>query len=105
MDQLVKNFLLAVRTPSGSRRGLMGPETKKKALEKLATIMPKIGYPSAWRDYSSLEVKTDSLSKRDAGRGRSKCGIGWVAPRPAGGSNDLGNDDADGKCVLQPDTE
>ena len=32
----------------------MGAETKKKALEKLATFNPKIGYPDKWKDYSSV---------------------------------------------------
>jgi endothelin-converting enzyme/putative endopeptidase len=34
----------------------MGEETKKRALEKLATMRNKIGYPERWRDYSSLVV-------------------------------------------------
>src|SRR5579862_879063 len=34
----------------------MSPETKKQALEKLRTIVNKIGYPDKWRDYSSLEI-------------------------------------------------
>ena len=34
----------------------MTPETKKKALEKLAAITDKIGYPEKWRDYSALKV-------------------------------------------------
>ena len=35
----------------------MGPATKERALEKLATIVNKIGYPDRWRDYSSVAVK------------------------------------------------
>jgi putative endopeptidase len=35
----------------------MTADTKKVALEKLATFRPKIGYPDKWRDYSKLEVK------------------------------------------------
>ena len=38
----------------------MGDSTKKKAIEKLNAINVKIGYPDKWRDYSSLEVATDS---------------------------------------------
>ncbi len=34
----------------------MTPDTKKQALEKLARIDNKIGYPNDWRDYSSLNV-------------------------------------------------
>jgi predicted metalloendopeptidase len=39
----------------------MSPETKQKALAKLATFRPKIGYPQKWRDYSSLEIRRDDL--------------------------------------------
>jgi len=34
----------------------MTGETKEKALEKLASITVKIGYPDKWRDYSKLEI-------------------------------------------------
>jgi endothelin-converting enzyme/putative endopeptidase len=34
----------------------MSPQTKKQALEKLAKMRNKIGYPDIWRDYSSLTV-------------------------------------------------
>jgi endothelin-converting enzyme/putative endopeptidase len=34
----------------------MTPETKKQALEKLARIDNKIGYPDKWRDYSSVNI-------------------------------------------------
>jgi putative endopeptidase len=39
----------------------MGPETKQKALEKLAKFNVKIGYPDKWRDYSALQVKDGDL--------------------------------------------
>jgi endothelin-converting enzyme/putative endopeptidase len=35
----------------------MTPATKKRALEKLAAITNKIGYPEKWRDYRSLEIR------------------------------------------------
>ena len=38
----------------------MSDPTKAKAIEKLNAINVKIGYPDKWRDYSSLEVSTDS---------------------------------------------
>lgn len=38
----------------------MSDTTKAKAQEKLAAIVVKIGYPDKWRDYSKLEIKTDS---------------------------------------------
>jgi len=37
----------------------MGPETKDKALDKLAKFTVKIGYPDKWRDYSKLEIRAD----------------------------------------------
>ncbi|MDB5293502.1 MAG: peptidase, partial [Phycisphaerales bacterium] len=40
-----------------------GADTKKQALAKLALIMPKIGYPDHWRDYTALEIKTDSYAQ------------------------------------------
>jgi len=39
----------------------MGPATKKKALEKLAAIANKIGYPDKWRDYGAVVVKPDDF--------------------------------------------
>jgi len=37
----------------------MGPETKKQALDKLHSVVNKIGYPDKWRDYSSVEIRRD----------------------------------------------
>ena len=34
----------------------MSPATKKKALEKLSTFNPKVGYPDTWRDYSAVPI-------------------------------------------------
>jgi putative endopeptidase len=34
----------------------MGAATKEQALNKLHTIVNKIGYPDTWRDYSTLEI-------------------------------------------------
>ncbi len=39
----------------------MSADTKKQAKVKLDAIRNKIGYPSVWRDYSSVEVKPDDL--------------------------------------------
>ena len=38
----------------------LSPETKQKALEKLATFICKIGYPDVWRDYSNFNYKSNS---------------------------------------------
>ena len=34
----------------------MSPETKRQALEKLARMRNKVGYPDKWRDYSAVQV-------------------------------------------------
>jgi putative endopeptidase len=39
----------------------MSDPTKKQAKTKLEAIRNKIGYPSVWRDYSSVEIKPDDL--------------------------------------------
>lgn len=38
----------------------MSEDTKAKALEKLAAIYVKVGYPDKWRDYSALDIRNDS---------------------------------------------
>jgi endothelin-converting enzyme/putative endopeptidase len=59
IQELVKNVLAALKD---SIEGLewMSPETKKKALQKLASIRPKVGYPDKWQSYAGLEI-----SRRD----------------------------------------
>jgi putative endopeptidase len=61
MDELVKNLTIAYRQRIESR-DWMGSETKKQALVKLAAVVPKIGYPDEWRDYSGLEINADSYA-------------------------------------------
>ena len=60
MDALVQNLLTAYRQDI-DKLDWMGPETRKKAAEKLAKFTPKIGYPSKWRDYSSLNIVKGDL--------------------------------------------
>jgi len=40
----------------------MGPETKARALDKLSKFGVKIGYPSKWRDYSTLQIREGDLA-------------------------------------------
>jgi putative endopeptidase len=58
-QEMVNNILAAMHD---TIEGLewMGPETKKKALEKLSTFNPKIGYPDKWKDYSSIKLSRES---------------------------------------------
>jgi len=60
MQQLVANLIEAYRRDIDSL-DWMGPETRKKALEKLDKFTPKIGYTDKWRDYSALEVRRDDV--------------------------------------------
>jgi predicted metalloendopeptidase len=60
MDQLVKNLLAAYQADIDTL-DWMGPETRKKAQEKLAKFTPKIGYPVKWRDYGALTITKGDL--------------------------------------------
>jgi putative endopeptidase len=60
MDALVANL----RAAMGERLktlAWMDEPTRAQALKKLATFDPRIGYPSAWRDYSAFPVARDTL--------------------------------------------
>lgn len=59
MQEMVKNILLAMKD---TIQGIdwMGEATKRKALEKLATFNPKIGYPDKWKDYAGVKVSRAS---------------------------------------------
>jgi putative endopeptidase len=59
-DSLVKNMLAAYKADLDTL-DWMSPDTKKKAQEKLAKFGPKIGYPSKWRDYSTLKIDKSDL--------------------------------------------
>lgn len=58
--EMVRNLLAAMKDTID---GLpwMSPATKKKALEKLATFNPKIGYPDKWKDYSKVKITRASF--------------------------------------------
>jgi len=38
----------------------MSETTKQKAYQKLAKVMPKVGYPDTWKDFSSLNISRES---------------------------------------------
>ena len=60
MDELVKWLIEAYRE-SITNLDWMTEETKKKALTKLDKFNPKIGYPSKWKDYSTLVIDRNDL--------------------------------------------
>ncbi|MDQ2697391.1 MAG: peptidase M13 [Actinomycetota bacterium] len=60
MDELVANLVEAYRQ-SIEQLEWMGPDTRRRAIEKLEKFTPKIGYPVRWRDYSSLQIDAGDL--------------------------------------------
>ena len=60
MDELVK-WLIKAYEESIKNLDWMTEETKQKALVKLSKFNPKIGYPSKWKDYSSLTIERNDL--------------------------------------------
>ncbi len=61
-DELVSN-LMAVYKDRITHLDWMSDETKKKAVEKLGTIIRKIGYPDKWKDYAGLQITRESFFK------------------------------------------
>ena len=60
MDQLV-DYLIQAYRQSIQELEWMSEETKKKALVKLDKFTPKIGYPTKWKDYSSIVIDRNDL--------------------------------------------
>ncbi len=60
MDEMVANLLAAYRE-SIVKLSWMGPQTRKRALDKLSKFNAKIGYPKRWIDYGSIEIRRNDL--------------------------------------------
>jgi putative endopeptidase len=60
MQEMVRNLLIAMRDDILSR-GWMSDDTKERALAKIATFEPKIGYPDKWKDYSKVSITRDAF--------------------------------------------
>jgi putative endopeptidase len=60
MVDLVQNLVAAYRQRIEAL-DWMGPDTRQRALDKLGTFVPKIGYPDEWKDYSALDVDPADL--------------------------------------------
>jgi putative endopeptidase len=59
MESMVDNILWAMKD-SIEHLQWMSPETRQKALDKLATFNRKVGYPDKWRDYAGVQVSRAS---------------------------------------------
>lgn len=57
--QMVENIRLVMRK-NIMTLPWMSPETKKAALSKLDRMEVRVGYPSKWRDYTSLHIERDN---------------------------------------------
>ena len=60
MQEMVNNILAALHDDILTLTW-MSDETKQKALLKLSTFNPKVGYPDKWKDYSSVEITRESF--------------------------------------------
>ena len=58
-DELVQNLRVALKARL-EKLEWMSADTKKLAMDKWSSFMPKIGYPEQWRDWSGLTLKPDS---------------------------------------------
>ena len=60
MQEMVRNLRAAM---GDTIQGLdwMSADTKRRALEKLSTFNPKIGYPDRWKDYSGVPISRASF--------------------------------------------
>ena len=61
INTMVDNLLAAYKERLQTR-DWMSEETKKRALEKLNTIVRKLGYPDKWRDCSTLDIRNDTYA-------------------------------------------
>jgi len=60
MQDMVRNLLAAMKDDIMTRPW-MSDETKQKALAKIASFDPKIGYPDKWKDYSKVDIRRDAF--------------------------------------------
>ena len=91
MDDMIENLRDAYGS-SIKELDWMSEGTKLKALDKLGKFDPKIGYPSKWKDYSSLHITKDALIKNmryvaNWGLNRNRSRLGQPIDRTEWGMN------------------
>lgn len=59
---LVDNLRIALKNRL-TNNDWMSDETKKKALEKLSTFLPKVGYPDTWRSWKGLNISPNHYAQ------------------------------------------
>ena len=100
MQEMVENILLALHDDILTLTW-MSDDTKKKALEKLATFNPKVGYPNKWKDYSGVEITRDAYWSDVVSARRFAVKDDAEAHRQTRRSRPLGHDHADFERLLQ----
>jgi putative endopeptidase len=60
VERIVSTLVAAFREAI-SEAGWLSERAKRSALEKLARLSTKVGYPDRWRDYGALVIKPDDL--------------------------------------------
>ncbi len=58
-QEMVRNILLAMHDTIDGLKW-MNPETRTRALQKLATFNVKVGYPDKWKDYAGVTIGRSS---------------------------------------------
>ena len=56
VDNVIKQYAISI-----NELDWMGDKTKKEAMQKLRQMSLKIAYPQKWRDYASLQIKSNDL--------------------------------------------
>ncbi len=59
-QDMVRNILAAMRDDILTRPW-MSDDTKERAMAKIATFNPKVGYPDTWKDYSQVDIRRDAF--------------------------------------------
>ena len=98
IDDLVAHLRGALKERI-ARLDWMSPDTKRKALDKLARLDVKIGYPDKWRDYSALAVRPDDLFGDMQAVRRIRLAAPSQAVERAGRPRRMVHDPADGECL------
>ncbi len=103
-QEMVRNLLLAMRDDILSRPW-MSDETKERAMAKIATFDPKIGYPDQWKDYSNVDIRRDAFFEDYLAGRRFVCRTIFETIGKARRPHTLGHDAANFQRILQPAVE
>ena len=104
MQEMVRNLLAAMRDDILTRPW-MSDDTKEKAMAKIATFNPKIGYPDKWKDYSHVDIRRDAFFEDMIAGNASLWSRTTVRRLASRFTVAVGHDASDLGRLLQPDDE